>query len=315
LYVAGTPYFDRCFLIPSDPRMASSQSPLNADLAPQVRRRQARTVMLAGALLVFAPLIVSEAPREQARWYFAAALEYQQQQRTAAALESLNRALELDLRQPDYWLTRARWSQREGRLEEAFADLRQAVNLAPHDRVIDTLMERSDIFHQLELWDRAVDDWKLIHRLHQKGFPGPATTSSVLNGLAYSRALANTELDQALLDINEALRRAPDSPMYLDTRGYIHYRRGEFKKAQADLDAAVASFRAQWKEQIHRITAERRQRLHTDELDAIQRALDRALAAILYHRLLVFDVVDQSAAEKDEAEIRSLGFDPTKVLY
>jgi Tfp pilus assembly protein PilF len=69
-------------------------------------RREASLVMLAGALLVLAPVVVSEAPRERARWHFAAALEYEQAGNTQAALESLEQAIELDPFQPHFYMTR-----------------------------------------------------------------------------------------------------------------------------------------------------------------------------------------------------------------
>jgi tetratricopeptide (TPR) repeat protein len=179
--------------------------------------------------------------------------------------------------------------------------------------VIETLMERAEFFQGLGGWELAVADWKLIERLFNKGYPGPSMldTASMLNGLAYARALADVELEQALKNANEAVRREPRSPMFLDTRGYIFYRLGELGKASDDLDVAVDRFRQIWESEIRRDNEERRNRLITRDLKERRQQLDRAMATLLYHRLLVHDaLLDEQAAAADEAEIRALGFDP-----
>ncbi len=47
------------------------------------------------------------------------------------------------------------------------------------------------------------------------------------------------ELDRALADFDEALRREPDDGRIYNNRGRCHARRGEFDKALADFDEAV----------------------------------------------------------------------------
>ena len=54
------------------------------------------------------------------------------------------------------------------------------------------------------------------------------------------RAEANKDLDEALKDCNEALKRTPDSGAILDSRGLVYYRQGKFDLALKDYDAALS---------------------------------------------------------------------------
>ncbi len=64
-------------------------------------------------------------------------------------------------------------------------------------------------------------------------------TVTNLNQIAYARALANEELDEALIDIDEALGYRPDDPSLRDTRAWIYYRLGRYEEALADADFSV----------------------------------------------------------------------------
>jgi tetratricopeptide (TPR) repeat protein len=80
--------------------------------------------------------------------------------------------------------------------------------------------------HQLDLW---IDS-------HQ----GDIALASALNERCWVQAEANLTLDRALADCNAALRLLPKHGAILDSRGFVHLRRGEFDLAIADYDAALA---------------------------------------------------------------------------
>lgn len=63
--------------------------------------------------------------------------------------------------------------------------------------------------------------------------------SNVLNTLAYALADRSEELDEAMTLIQRALKREPQEPAFLDTRGWINYRRGEWNDARHDLQEAL----------------------------------------------------------------------------
>jgi tetratricopeptide (TPR) repeat protein len=58
----------------------------------------------------------------------------------------------------------------------------------------------------------------------------------------YGRAMANVELDLALGLCNRSLDARPDNKAY-DTRGFLHYRRGEYDLAVADYTAGLRLYR------------------------------------------------------------------------
>ena len=60
-----------------------------------------------------------------------------------------------------------------------------------------------------------------------------------LNSRCWVRALAAEELEQALLDCNAALRMKPNTAQFLDSRGLVYLRQGNYDKAIADYDAAL----------------------------------------------------------------------------
>lgn len=54
-----------------------------------------------------------------------------------------------------------------------------------------------------------------------------------------ARALLGLELDKALSDCNRAMRARDDSPFFLDSRGLVYLRMGNYDKAMADYDAVL----------------------------------------------------------------------------
>jgi tetratricopeptide (TPR) repeat protein len=61
-----------------------------------------------------------------------------------------------------------------------------------------------------------------------------------LNGRCWARALSGTALDLALKDCNAALSAMPHNPNLLDSRGLVRVRMGDYARAIADYDEALA---------------------------------------------------------------------------
>jgi tetratricopeptide (TPR) repeat protein len=61
-----------------------------------------------------------------------------------------------------------------------------------------------------------------------------------LNNLAYLYAEEGIELDSAMSMIDRALKMAPNDASLLDTKGWIHYKKGEYQQAQILIQAAVS---------------------------------------------------------------------------
>jgi tetratricopeptide (TPR) repeat protein len=77
------------------------------------------------------------------------------------------------------------------------------------------------------------DLWIAAHR-------GEIKFASALNSRCWARALLGQELDKALNDCNAAVRTDPKTAQFLDSRGLVWLRRGDYKKSKADYDAALS---------------------------------------------------------------------------
>jgi len=54
-----------------------------------------------------------------------------------------------------------------------------------------------------------------------------------------ARGMMNQELDKALADCNRAIRERADTPFFLDSRGLVYLRMGNFARSIADYDAVL----------------------------------------------------------------------------
>jgi tetratricopeptide (TPR) repeat protein len=63
--------------------------------------------------------------------------------------------------------------------------------------------------------------------------------AGALNSRCWARALGGQELDKALADCNTALKLHPNTADFLDSRGLVYLRQGNYDKAIADYDAAL----------------------------------------------------------------------------
>ncbi|MEI6437933.1 MAG: tetratricopeptide repeat protein [Candidatus Omnitrophota bacterium] len=61
------------------------------------------------------------------------------------------------------------------------------------------------------------------------------SNADCLNSLAYAYAEDNINLDEALAHVNAALKAEPDNAAYLDTRGWLYYRQGQYPQALKEL--------------------------------------------------------------------------------
>ena len=91
--------------------------------------------------------------------------------------------------------------------------------------------------------EAALANYDLWLRDHPEDVRRP----NALNGRCWARGQLNRDLDKALSDCNAALKAFPARANFLDSRGLVRLRRGEFDAALADYDAALkASPRNAW---------------------------------------------------------------------
>lgn len=215
-------------------------------------QRTTIAIVLAVTALVILPVLVRGFPREVARWHLAAALNAISSNDNAGAQRSLQQAIEWNPNvsgEADYRFVRERVRVNEAAKESPkrhLEALKAAILEFPRlrrlgIRTADQYAKKGDFKSALEFTKLAFGD-------------EPLTEADELNQMAYFRALAGEELDQALEEINRALELASkpplivDKPSLLDTRAWVLFQMGRLTEALADADSAVkakdASFKA-----------------------------------------------------------------------
>jgi tetratricopeptide (TPR) repeat protein len=70
--------------------------------------------------------------------------------------------------------------------------------------------------------------------------PDDVQMPAARNSRCWVRALAGQQLDRALADCSAAVHARPKVAAFLDSRGLVYLRQGDYSKAVADYDAALA---------------------------------------------------------------------------
>lgn len=271
----------------------------------------ARVAILVLVLVVLGPVVWRWWPKEVSRWYVAIATERQLDGDPAGAEQALTRAARWDDESASILQQRGDLLIDQGRYEEALEDYTRALQLNPHHPM--GRIKRSIALQHLGRHAEAIDDWLDLKESWQgRGQEGFA---SALNGLAYARALGESDLDLALDEVNRALQfggRRPDSrAAMLDTRGYIHFLLGDYPAARQDLDRAIESMKRV-------LTKTRSLKSYPDPREHQQdlKQLKHSVAVMYYHRALLFQSWGElELADADLSRVRELGFEPGDHLF
>ena len=186
----------------------------------------------------------------------------------ALALADLDRACQMAPHEASYFYERAlvHFSNRQGEL--GAKDLDQALTLQPDH--VQALMARASMrfasadkegsVRDLEAADRAAstnaDEHLALAALYESiGQPDAARLQyskwiqthgredtrmpQALNGRCWAGALAGEQLEQARADCDAALRSDSKAAAFLDSRGLVNLRLGNYKEAIKDYDAAL----------------------------------------------------------------------------
>lgn len=227
----------------------------------------------------------------------------------AEALADLDRAQSWTPDDPEIYQMRGQFRREAGDLEGSLADYDQLVKLRP--KFSGGYLGRSVTYQRLNRHREAIDDLNQAVELGPTGDPLP------LNNRAYARAVANMELEEAMIDVQLALDRTPEvSPSYsayLDTRGYLHFLLGRPEAAVVDLDAAIHKsevFRRETLKLYDERGIPRRARAR------IQQQFDHELAVMHHHRALAHEKLGhQEQAEADRKQADLLGYDPAAGVF
>lgn len=177
---------------------------------------------------------IALAPSE-ARYLVARASAFAANRQPLLAKTDLDAAIRLQPDSVDARTSRALLYLATGHRAEALVDIDAASRAAP--READIRLVLASLYSRAEAQDRAIgqyDLWLTIHPRDDNRQP------QAMNGRCWARALLGRELDKALNDCNAALRLAPRTAGFLDSRGLVRLRMGELDKAITDYDAALA---------------------------------------------------------------------------
>ena len=120
---------------------------------------------------------------------------------------------------------------RHGDFDRALADHSEAIRLSPNDA--DAFYNRGYTYSHKGDHEQAVGDYTA-------GLALDADNSRLWGQRCWSRAVVGKELREAIEDCDKANSLAPKIPQILGYRGLVYLKLGQFDKAVADYDAALA---------------------------------------------------------------------------
>ncbi|HVX10869.1 MAG TPA: hypothetical protein VHC22_06790 [Pirellulales bacterium] len=240
------------------------------------------------------------------------------------ALVDLERAATWSPDNPRIVQYRARWKLEANDVAGSLADFDHLIRLDPRDA--DSYLQRSQVYQRLDRHREAIDDLTKAIELS----PGPTPR----NNRAYARAMANIELNEALVDVEQALKMVDDelaaiqadgrgaSPTvklevtktkaqkaaYLDTRGYIYFLQDNCEPALRDLNQAIDAV-LEWQNIVMEIAKVRYR-------PALQEQFDHELAVMYHHRGQVLAKLGREAEAKSDLDHGDrLGYNPAAGVF
>ncbi|GBC84290.1 Beta-barrel assembly-enhancing protease [bacterium HR11] len=194
------------------------------DPQPEVLEEQIRAAVLARQYEKVPDMLNAARtrfPREAARWTRTEALLLEARGQTSEAEKLYQRLLELD---SDEWTTLVAFYQRTRQFKKAEKIVRDRLRQNPQD--VETLFTWANLLERMNRVDDAAAAFQQV--LRQNPYHAAA-----LNNLGYMWADRNMRLSEAFTYIQKALEVEPESPAYLDSLAWVHYRMGDYAQAWA----------------------------------------------------------------------------------
>jgi tetratricopeptide (TPR) repeat protein len=174
---------------------------------------------------------------DDAEYVYQRGMIYWQMKQTALAKADLDRAIKLKPNAALALRARAEFSLETNDKRAAGADLDAAdTAMAQED---DARLRMADAYQRAGLLEPAIKQLDLWIAYHGEDSRLPGA----FNGRCWARALRGVELEAALKDCNEALKRASKGSVFYaqatDSRGLVFLRLGSYDKSIADYDASL----------------------------------------------------------------------------
>ena len=159
-------------------------------------------------------------------------MERAQRGQHVRAIADFGRALRIDANLVETYIERGLAHQARGAYANAVADFDAALALAPDSRAGYLREEAIELLANAD----APEIEQLRIAIERDPF-----NASLRNNRCWAFAVSGEQLDLALYDCNEALRLAPNTANFQDSRGLVHLKLENFAAALADYEAAVAA--------------------------------------------------------------------------
>jgi tetratricopeptide (TPR) repeat protein len=300
-------------------------SPTPLTLHPHLSRRGPRW---ANRLAIFLTLALVAAPltyvgilMEIAAWHAAAGQDALWNGQYEQAIRKFDDALAWKPEEETYLALRSEALLELGKVDEALANARQAIEIAPLRPTIQfayvtALVRAGKSAEAAEFYEK---------RLAALGDDELASYGPTLrNNMAYHLALANVDLDRALKEINAVIDPKQPNYVLLDTRAMVLYRLGRFDEALADMNATIAQ--AKQLQPLEEENAEANAADHRHREHLLQK-VRRGMAVLYYHRALIHAGKAKASADEsvkqqhdadaalDREQVRKVGFTPDDRLF
>lgn len=119
---------------------------------------------------------------------------------------------------------------------EAAAEVLQRASSAPANRDF-----KSTVYGSLGDALSSLDRWEDADQAYERALRMNSDNDVVLNNYAYYLVQRDKELDRALEMSERSLELNPENASYLDTYGWIHFKLGNFGKAEEYIKASIAT--------------------------------------------------------------------------
>lgn len=260
-----------------------------------------------------------------AQWYVASSDLARRERDYPRALKQLNRAVSLASNNPNLLASRGHLrlemiiAKKNSDFSTCIADFTQAIELATKHKARQFRSLRAGAYQHWAVrcedgqerrtkFQFAIDDLQTV--LDELSIPSHSKSlerASALNGISYTRGLANVDIEQALIDIELALEileycrltnrisvaDARDRrSAYLDTRGYLRFRAKRYEEAKEDMEEAIRSIE-----------------LQSESVFGLFKRLTDSLSVMYFHRGKIYEALQyQNLADADLKLADNLGY-------
>ncbi len=175
--------------------------------------------------------LTEENPENRFGWLFLAVI-YNRQNKFEQSSNVLENALNILPRDADLLSMYGSTLSQQGRDQQALKPLEKSLELDQEN--ISTISSLAAVYDKLQMWNKS--DSLYINALKKE-----PDNALLLNNYSYSLAQRNLQLEKALDLVTRALELDPGNSAYLDTKGWIYYKLGQYDQALEFIGKALES--------------------------------------------------------------------------